>query len=1053
MTPLSPDLRRDLQGAVAQAREVAVEGARRALDVLGAVDDRPPTGLAPADRALRIALRAQARSLGGGETALGWEQLTEEIAYAAWHRMLFARFLAENGLLIEPATGAPVSVADVTDMAQEVGQPDRWVLAARYAEAMLPGIFGTSDPTTRVVFAPEDRIRLEDVLANLPAELFTADDALGWVYQYWQAKRKKEVNASGHKIGGPDVPPATQLFTEHYMVRFLLENSLGAWWATRHPGSPLVREWNYLRRREDGTPMAGSFEHWPARAAEITVMDPCMGSGHFLVAAADMLRKMRMEEERVPIEVAAESVICDNIFGLELDPRCTQLGAFALAFDAWKAGGRFRPLPVPNIACTGIAITGQLEDWRRLAGNDANLRAGLDRLHELFKDAPDLGSLIDPRSAVGDGLWGVDPDRLLTTLSTALARETEDPAAAVFGAAAEGTARAARLMSRRYCLVATNPPYLSRGKQAPTLKSFCDKHLRDARTNLCSSFVQLFSSPSRAQTAAFVISDSVLTLTAYTQLRRRLLTDCTWNFVARLGTQAFSTALYDAPIALLCISPARPDASHMLPSIDGATRSSPEDVASALRFDSVIEMGQREQLENPDSRIVGRQRSSQTLLATFARGFQGIKTGDDGRYRRHFWEVANDEAGWVRLLGGPSLTSPYTARTDVVLWQSGRGSMASGSASRIVGRQAWGRLGVLVSQMGAFPATIYTGEKFDTNASPLVPNDQSDLSAIWCFVTSPDYRVSLRAIESATKVTNATLTKVPFDHRHWQQVALERYPHGLPEPCSDDPTQWLFRGDIPASVSPLHVAVARLLGYRWPDQPPDSLDGFADPDGIVCLPSVSGDPPAADRLEKLLAAAYGDQWSPTMRAQVIANTGGKAATLDAWLRDEFFRQHVRLFDSRPFIWHVWDGRRDGFSALLHYHRLDRSTLEKLTYSHVGDWLERARADRDRGEPGADGRVAAAAALQDRLRFILEGEAPNDIYVRWKSAAEQPLGWEPDLNDGVRLNIRPFVLAGILRDTFTIHWNKDRGLDPGNQERKNDKHLTGDDKRRARELQS
>jgi len=89
----------------------------------------------------------------------------------------------------------------------------------------------------------------------------------------------------------------TQLFTEHYMVRFLLENSLGAWWAGRHPDSPLLREWDYLRFRDDRSPAAGTFEEWPARAAEITVMDPCCGSGHFLVAAADMLRKMRMEEQ------------------------------------------------------------------------------------------------------------------------------------------------------------------------------------------------------------------------------------------------------------------------------------------------------------------------------------------------------------------------------------------------------------------------------------------------------------------------------------------------------------------------------------------------------------------------------------------------------------------------------------------------------------------------------------------------------------------------------------------------------------------------------------
>ncbi len=154
------------------------------------------------------------------------------------------------------------------------------------------------------------------------------------------------------------------------------------------------------------------------------------------------------------------------MFGLELDARCTQLAAFALALDAWKAGG-YQQLPVPNIACPGIAIKGQRDDWHRLAGDDANMVAALDRLYDLFQDAPELGSLIDPRAAAGEGLWAVDPDELLAKLDRALQREEPaDPAAAVFGAAAAGTAKAARLLSGRYWLVATNPPFLARGSKS-----------------------------------------------------------------------------------------------------------------------------------------------------------------------------------------------------------------------------------------------------------------------------------------------------------------------------------------------------------------------------------------------------------------------------------------------------------------------------------------------------------------------------------------------------------------------------------------------------------
>jgi hypothetical protein len=195
---------------------------------------------------LRRGLRAKARQLGGGSQADGTPQLIEEIAYQQWHHMLFARFLAENGLLRHP-DGIPVNLQDCAELAAEEGAADGWELAARYAALMLPGIFLPDDPTSQVRFAPESRHALEKLTQDLPPAVFTADDALGWCYQFWQSKKKDEVNKSERKIGGADLYPVTQLFTEDYMVRFLLENTLGAWWAARHPNSPLLKTFAFLR--------------------------------------------------------------------------------------------------------------------------------------------------------------------------------------------------------------------------------------------------------------------------------------------------------------------------------------------------------------------------------------------------------------------------------------------------------------------------------------------------------------------------------------------------------------------------------------------------------------------------------------------------------------------------------------------------------------------------------------------------------------------------------------------------------------------------------------
>jgi hypothetical protein len=268
----------------------------------------------------------------------------------------------------------------------------------------------------------------------------------------------------------------------------------------------------------------------------------------------------------------------------------------------------------------------------------------------------------------------------------------------------------------------------------------------------------------------------------------------------------------------------------------------------------------------------------------------------------------------------------------------------------------------------------------------------------------------------------------------------------------------------------LQVATARLLGYRWPAEldPSMRLDSvqrawatrseellpLADRDGIVCLHPIRSEASAADRLRELLQCAFGPQWRPDFEPKLLAAAAGPEAepeaTLEDWLRDAFFAEHCKRFHDRPFVWHVWDGRKDGFHALVHYHKLagpageGRRTLELLAFTYLNDWIERQRADIKSGLEGSDGRLTAALRLQDELKKILAGEPPYDLFVRWKPLHQQPLGWDPDIHDGVRLNIRPFLLAadmkakdaGVLRSKVGVEWKKevkkwksDRGKEP------------------------
>ena len=123
-----------------------------------------------------------------------------------------------------------------------------------------------------------------------------------------------------------------------------------------------------------------------------------------------------------------------------------------------------------------------------------------------------------------------------------------------------------------------------------------------------------------------------------------------------------------------------------------------------------------------------------------------------------------------------------------------------------------------------------------------------------------------------------------------------------------------------------------------------------------------------------------------------------------WLRDGFFAQHCELFQQRPFVWHIWDGLRDGFAALVNYHRLDRKNLETLIYTYLGDWIKRQKDDIASRVDGAQERLAAAETLKKRLELILAGEAPYDIFVRWKPIRQQPIGWTWTSS----INIRTFL---------------------------------------------
>jgi hypothetical protein len=1097
MPALASDLRKTLEATVVKARDKAESGARDALTALAVDASEPFASMSEEERKLRNRLRARGRQLGDqrdpqkGSQSI--ERLVREMAYEHWHRMLFARFLAENQLLIEPSSGVSISLDECEELAAEEGT-DLWGLAAQFAQEMLPQIFRGDDPVLAAKLPLEIRQQLQGLVAGLETEIFTASDSLGWTYQFWQTKRKKEVNDSGVKIGADEISPVTQLFTEDYMVDFLLDNTLGAWHsgkvlaANPQLGSTAQAEddlrqavalpgcsWNYLRfiKNVDGVwvPAAGAFEGWPKTAAELKCLDPCMGSGHFVVAMFERLVSLRLFEGEQMEAAAVATVIEDNLFGLEIDPRCTQIGAFNLALAAWRRVG-YCKLPAMNLACSGLAPNTREADWLAMAGDNEKLQRGMARLYRLFQKSAVLGSLINPRAGEGN-LLVAGFHELQPLLEQALAQETQDDTAHEMAVTARGLTKAAETLAGQFTLVATNVPYLGRGKQVQLLQDFCEEFHCKAKSDLATCFIErVLCLCASGGCSALVTPQNWWFQASSKGMRAALISPQTIQFIATLGEEAWQSFGSRGPMtALMLISKGIPSDTHEIHGVDALAPPSIPEKISSLQFGDLIRLAQPGQYNNPDHRIAISEGASGPLLERYANSFLGLGTGDFSHYGRCFWEFPAMNEFWSCLQSAPNGSSSQSGREYVIAWDSAIGrvlGMSEAEREQIhnqdrSGKAAWGHEGIAVSLMRTLAVASYDGDLFEKSMAALIPKNHDDLPAIRCFAESPEFPIAVRRIDNKVMVTNAVLTKVPFDLAYWQEAAERKYPHGLPEPFSSDPTQWLFNGNPAGAAYPLHVSVARLVGYLWPRQTgssfpdcpaldPDGLEPLADSDGIVCLSPARGEAAAADRVRGLLAAAFGDEWSNVKERELlletaVANDAKKAAAdMGDWLRHSFFGDHCKLFQSRPFIWQVWDGNSHGFSALVNYHKLaapngqGRKTLELLTYTYLGDWIDRQKLDQAEGVNGADDRLAAALDLQGQLKKILEGEPPYDIFVRWKPLHRQAIGWDPDINDGVRLNIRPFLSAqlrkggktgaGILRaKPGTIKWPKDRGKEP------------------------
>lgn len=530
-------------------RELRDEVMRRCAIYDVSEEPQAPAGAdAVAGRVLSDVEKRQRRELLDEVKRDGLDRTVERAAYTWFNRIAAIRFMevndrlpsrtrllsANDGSFRPQALQEPLSVdiegLDRAEVARLVSLGDdeatfRCLFLAQCHELAecMPGVFERVGAAMELLL-PDGLLReggiVERMVSGIPEEDWAEGvEIVGWAYQYYNQERKDEYFASKRKATADDIAPATQLFTPEWIVRYLVENSLGRLWMLNFPDSSLKGSMEYYI--DPGDEHEEDFLRISS-PEDITFCDPCCGSGHILVYAFDLLARM-YEERGYSRREIPQLVLQKNLTGIEIDRRAGQLASFALTMKACEYDRRFLMRGVePNVT---VLEPVHFEEGE-LAGTDLLLN-GHDLL-DAFAHLDEVGSLYIPQA---NDLGFVEH-----------AIEAKRGAADMFSAHAlaelETMKSELELLSRRSSTVVTNPPYL--GNFNPWMSKWTRKHYANERGDLCTCFIKRgFSLASSNGYIAEITMQSWMFLGSYEKLRSEILHNRTILSMAHLGSRAF----------------------------------------------------------------------------------------------------------------------------------------------------------------------------------------------------------------------------------------------------------------------------------------------------------------------------------------------------------------------------------------------------------------------------------------------------------------------------------------------------------------------------------
>lgn len=543
-----------------QAREKLEQGVELRMQKYGIAAEGVPNAaadavgvlpLSPIEREQRAELLQLQVKLGEGDAAHGNARLKERAAYTWFNRMVAIRFMELRDFLpsrvrlfsrpdgsfgsqaVDEALDLEIEGLDAARVLQLKQASDdealfRYLFLAQCQElaSCIPNVFEPVDSALELLLP--DKLMARDGVAQAMVEDIPEEDwlthveILGWMYQYYNSQAKDDFFKSKSKATADTLPVATQLFTPEWIVRYMVENSLGRLWMLNNPQSGLHERMEYYIEpdveHEDFIRINGP--------EEITLCDPACGSGHILVYAFDLLFAMYEERGYREREIP-QLILQNNLTGLEIDPRAAQIASLALAMCAREHDRRFFGRGVQ----ANINVVAPVH----IDGEELPVDAPLldqPQLIDALAHLDEIGSLLNPTEAELAAV-GATAEQLAqmaaNDMFAASVAEKLQQAKATFG-----------LLAKRYACVVANPPYMGSGSFSPFMSKWVKKNYADVKGDLCTCFIsRIFSLTEEAGLAGLATSNSWMFLSSYENLRQQLVAIKTIDSLVQLSVHGF----------------------------------------------------------------------------------------------------------------------------------------------------------------------------------------------------------------------------------------------------------------------------------------------------------------------------------------------------------------------------------------------------------------------------------------------------------------------------------------------------------------------------------